>query len=298
MTNSLLSRTRTRTFTIPTPTPTSFSAAPSGLALALSLALISLWLYLFVIKLRQQVHRGGFMRLIFSSIFLLIMGILVMNTDTLAGNLNIDASFSVPIFQSNTPTNFTDICYDNQTKKLALCSDGGYGEFPIVNGKVQFSPPGFIAATGNFIIRGYTNTPAGLSAVDNRGKFVFWGKSGRLQLPVDVGTISGMAWDGKRLWIARKLPARLFAFRLESGNSLVLDRTVDFSFPILQSVTFHNNTLWITDGKHIFRLNKRQQILETWAYPQAISGFCFAGGVLYAVSLNGHTIYRSPANRL
>ena len=226
------------------------------------------------------------------------MGLSFMSVTCLAGDLTINAAFPVPIFNSNAPTAFTDICFDNQTGKLALCSDGGYGQFPIVNGKVQFGPPGFISATGNFIIRGYTNTPAGLSAVDNRGRFVFWGKRGRLPLPVDAGNISGMAWDGTRLWIARQLPAQLFAFRLESDTTLVLDQTVDFSFPILQSVTFYNQSLWITDGSHIFRLNSQNQIVETWNYPQPITGFCFAGGALYAVSLDGRKIYRSMTDGL
>lgn len=236
------------------------------------------------------------MKLVLCSVFLLVLGFPLMDTETLAGNLTIDAAFSVPLFNSNAPTAFTDICFDKQTGKLALCSNGGYGEFPIINGKVQFTPPGFIAATGNYIIRGYTNTPAGLSAVDNRGRFVFWGKSGRLPLPVDVGNISGMAWDGTRLWIARQLPAALFAFKLADGNTLTLDRTVRFSFPILQSVTFYNNSLWVTDGIHIFRLDREQRIAGEWTLPQPISGFCFAKEALFSVSLDGHTIYRSPMN--
>ncbi len=235
------------------------------------------------------------MKSMFRVFFLTAVGIL-FSMLAFAGGLPIDAVFPVPVFESAASTSFTDICYDNQTKKLALCSDGGYGEFPMNNGNVRFASPGFIAPTGNFIIRGYTNTPAGLSAVDNRGRFVFWGKSGRLPFPVDVGNISGMAWDGSRLWIARQFPACLFAFRLENGDKLVLDRTVDFSFPVLQSVTFHNNVLWITDGEHIFRMNGRQQIVGNWNYPRPISGFCFADGAIFAVSLDGRAIYRSPAN--
>ncbi len=238
------------------------------------------------------------MRQVFYTIFLVIMGLPFTGTATLARDLVIEATFPVPAFNSAAPTNFTDICFDKQTGKLALCSDGGYGEFPITNGEIRFTPPGFIAETGDFIIRGYTNSAAGLSAVDNRGRFVFWGKSGRLPLPVDVGNISGMAWDGTRLWIARQLPALLFAFRLADGNTLTLDRTVSFSFPVLQSVTYYNNSIWVTDGSHIFRLNSQQQIVETWDYPRPISGFCFAAGALYAVSLGGHSIYRSPANSM
>ncbi|PJB83012.1 MAG: hypothetical protein CO090_01860 [Acidobacteria bacterium CG_4_9_14_3_um_filter_49_7] len=232
----------------------------------------------------------------FYAIFLVIIRLPFMGTATLAGDLAIDATFSVPVFNSNAPTNFTDICFDKGTGKLALCSDGGYGEFPITDGKIRFTPPGFIAETGNFIIRGYTNSPAGLSAVDNRGRFVFWGKSGRLPLPVDVGNISGMAWDGTRLWIARQLPAGLFAFRLADGNTLILDRTVSFSFPVLQSVTFFDNSLWLTDGSHIFRLDGEQRIAGEWTLPRPISGFCFAKGALFSVSLDGHAIYRSPMN--
>lgn len=233
------------------------------------------------------------MKAISRRFFITVLAFLFLNMIAFAGELAIGAMFPVPIFNSNAPTAFTDICFDKQTRKLALCSNGGYGEFPIINGKVQFGPPGFIATTGNFIIRGYTNTPAGLAAVDNRGRFVFWGKSGRIPLPVDVGDISGMAWDGNRLWIARQLPAQLFAFRLETGNTLVLDRTVNFSFPVLQSVTFHDNTLWVTDGSHIFRLNNQQQIAGQWTIPRPVSGFCFADGALFTVSLDGHTIYRS-----
>jgi hypothetical protein len=233
------------------------------------------------------------MRQVFYTIFLVIMGLSFTGTATLARDLVIKATFPVPAFNSAAPTNFTDICFDKQTGKLALCSDGGYGEFPINNGKIQFTPPGFIAATGNFIIRGYTNTPVGLSAVDNRGRFIFWGKSGRLPLPVDVGNISGMAWDGTHLWIARQLPAKLFAFKLAADNTLSLDRTVNFSFPVLQSVTVYNQTLWVTDGSHIFRLNGQQQIIGEWTFPTPISGFCFAKGVVFAVSLDGHTVYRS-----
>ena len=236
------------------------------------------------------------MKLVLCSVFLLVLGFPLMDTETFAGNLAIDAAFSVPLFNSEASTNFTDICFDQRTGELALCSDGGYGEFPITNGGIQFTPPGFIAATGNYLIRGYTNTPAGLSAVDNRGRFVFWGKSGRLPLPVDVGNISGMAWDGTRLWIARQLPAGLFAFKLADGNTLTLDRTVSFSFPVLQSVTFYNNSLWVTDGSHIFRLNGEQRIAGEWTLPQPISGFCFAKEALFSVSLDGHTIYRSPMN--
>jgi len=234
------------------------------------------------------------MKLVLCSVFLLVLGFPLMYTETLAGNLTIDAAFSVPLFNSAASTNFTDICFDQRTRKLALCSDGGYGEFPITNGGIQFTPPGFIAATGNYIIRGYTNTPAGLAAVDNRGRFVFWGKSARIPLPVDVGDISGMAWDGTRLWIARQLPAGLFAFRLADGNTLTLDRTVSFSFPVLQSVTFYNNSLWVTDGIHIFRLDGEQKIAGEWTLPQPISGLCFAKEALFSVSLDGHTIYRSP----
>ncbi len=236
------------------------------------------------------------MKPILRTFLLIAIGLSFMSAEALAGDMVISAAFPVPTFNSSASTTFTDICFDNRTNKLALCSDGGYGEFPIVNGKVQFTPPGFIATTGNFILRGYTNTPAGLSAVDNRGRFVFWGKKSRLPLPVDVGNISGIAWDGARLWIARQLPAKLFAFRLKNGNSLVLDRSIDFSFPILQSVTFHADTLWITDGIHIFRLNSRQEIADKWTLPAPISGFCFAKGVVFSVSLDGHTIYRSSVN--
>lgn len=220
------------------------------------------------------------------------LAFLFVSRNAIPGGLNIVAEFPVPIFNSNVPTSFTDICFDTGTEKLALCSDGGYGEFPVNNGKVQFAPPGFIAATGNFIIRGYTNTPAGLSAADNRGRFIFWGKSGRIPLPVDVGNISEMAWDGTRLWIARQLPARLFAFLLKNGNKLILVQTVDFSFPVLQSVTFHNQTLWVTDGIHIFRLNTHQQIVSSWKVPAPISGFCFVNHTIFATSLTGHKIYR------
>ncbi len=225
-------------------------------------------------------------------LFLLAIGLSLMTPASAGEKLNVSAAFSVPRFNSNAPTNFTDICYDSTTGKLALCSDGGYGEFPIIKGNIRFKPPGFVATTGNFIIRGYANTPVGLAAVDNRGRFVFWGKSGRIPLIADVGNICGMAWDGSRLWIARQLPAQLFAFRLETGKTLVLDQTVSFSFPVLQSVTFYNGSLWITDGGHIFRLNKQRQPIATWKLPAPISGFCFANHLLFAISIDGHTIYR------
>ncbi|NOY22199.1 MAG: hypothetical protein GXO70_01645 [Acidobacteria bacterium] len=236
------------------------------------------------------------MKQVFCSFFLVFVSLSFIGSPILAENPAIDAIFPVPMFNSAASTTFTDICFDEQTDRLALCSDGGYGEFPIVNGKVQFTPPGFIAATGNFIIRGYTNTPAGLSAVDNRGKFVFWGKKGRLPIPVDVGNISGIAWDGSRLWIARQLPAGLFSFRLSDGNTLVPDRAVTFSFPVLQSVTFYNHSLWVTDGIHIFQLDSGQQIIGTWKLPTPVSGFCFAKGILFLVSLDGHSIYRFRIN--
>jgi len=221
-----------------------------------------------------------------------IIGLLVLASVSSFGQVTLVAEYPVPSFKGNTPTSFTDICLDNVNGKLAVCSDGGYGEFPLQNGAVKYDPPGFIAATGNFAIRGYAATPAGLSALESRGRFVFWGKQGQLPLPSSVnGTLTGLAWDGKLLWTAER-SGRLTGMNPHGGTKLetVVTHMVDFG--TVESVTFHNGTLWITDGMRLTRLNSRGNVEKTWMLPEAVNGICFVGNDLYATASYKKSILR------
>lgn len=215
-----------------------------------------------------------------------IIGVLLLTSVSGFGQVTLVAEYPVPSFKGNTPTSFTDICLDTTRNpvSLAVCSDGGYGQFPLQNGAVQYEPPGFIAATGNFVIRGYAATPAGLSALESKGRFVFWGKQGQLPLPSGVnGTLTGLAWDGRLLWTAER-SGRLTGMNPHGGTKLEAVVTHRVDFGTVESVTVHNGTLWITDGMRLARLNSRGNVEQTWMLPETVNGICFVGNDLYATA--------------
>lgn len=202
--------------------------------------------------------------------------------------------YPIPKFKSNVSTTFTDICLDTKNGKLAVCSDGGYGEFPIVNGDVKFYPTGFIAATKNFIMRGYAMTDKGLSAIDNLGKFVFYGKE-KLDLPKEISSeITGMACDSKNLYVSEKNSC-LSILKI-NNHSLNLKNRIFLPLLKLESVTFFNSNIWVTDGGIIYRLDESYNIVEEYSLPESIKGFCFVKNTVFALSTNEKTILKIKLN--
>jgi len=199
--------------------------------------------------------------------------------------LTVLEKFKIPKFKGNTPTNFTDICIDKKNGKLAVCSDGGYGEFPIKNGKIIFSPPGFISSTKNFILRGYVNTDRGLSAVDNKGRFIFYGNE-KLYFPKEIsGEITGATGNNNNKVIIGEKNCWLSILKIKN-KKLVIEKRKLIPLLKLESVTYHNNCLWVTDGGTIYKLNNQFEIEQSHSIPEMILGFCFAKGFVFAVSQN------------
>ncbi len=216
----------------------------------------------------------------------MIAMILLLGTTVSFGEVFLTGEYPVPAFKSDTSTAFTDMCLDltRGTPSLAVCSDGGYGQFPVIEGYVRYEPPGFIADTGDFVIRGYAATPVGLSALESRGRFVFWGKQGQLPLPSAInGTLTGMAWDGKLLWIAER-SGRLTGLNPSGGRKLETMVTHILEIGALESVTWHDGTLWVTDGSRLVQLDSNGRASRTWLLPETVNGICFVGGSLYATA--------------